>query len=209
MLAVSDTGCGMTPAVKARLFEPFFTTKEKGRGTGLGLATTFGAVKQARGAVEVYSEVDEGTTFKIYLPAVEGDVVPVDRPRRTATLPVGNETVLLVEDDEGVRRLAIRILERLGYTVVAATDGFDALARLSRHDGEVHLLMTDVVMPGMNGRELSARVAETHPHVKVLFASGYTENIIVHHGVVEENLSFIAKPYTMQALAHKVRQVLD
>ncbi len=206
MLAVSDTGHGMADEVKQHLFEPFFTTKPKGRGTGLGLATTFGAVKQAGGTIDVYSEVGRGTTFKIYLPAVDEVAARLEARAAEDEPRGGRETVLLVEDDPGVRTFAIRVLERLGYRVLHAANGQEALALAP---GRVDLLITDVVMPGMNGRQLAERLVRLHPHMKVLYASGYTENVIAHHGVVDEGLSFIGKPYAVASLARKVREVLD
>ena len=207
-LAVSDTGEGIPDEVKPHLFEPFFTTKPQGRGTGLGLATIFGSVRQAGGFIEVYSEVGHGTTFKLYLPSVEGTATKVARERRALELPRGTERVLLVEDESAVRRLARRILERLGYTVFEAANASEALAVLDGLDQPLDLLITDVVMPGMNGRELASRFTARYPNAKVLFASGYTENVIVHHGVLDENLRFIAKPYTPYSLAMKVRETL-
>jgi two-component system cell cycle sensor histidine kinase/response regulator CckA len=209
LLAVSDTGCGMSDEVKRRLFEPFFTTKPTGKGTGLGLATIFGAVKQAAGTIEVYSEVGHGTSFKIYLPRVAGTAEQLEREVLPASVPHGHETILLVEDEASVRDVALAVLTRLGYCVRAAANGDEALRDARAHAGQIALLMTDVVMPGMNGRELAERLVALHPGVKVLFTSGYTEDVIVHHGVVDENLAFIGKPYTVAALAAKVRETLD
>jgi two-component system, cell cycle sensor histidine kinase and response regulator CckA len=209
LFAVSDTGHGMSDEVKRHLFEPFFTTKAKGQGTGLGLATIFGTVKQAGGAIEVYSEVGRGTTFKIYLPRVEGRAEPIIVDKPALELPRGNETILLVEDDEGVRGMALEILEHLGYTVMSAANGGEAFMLVEKCGGPIDLLMTDVVMPGMNGRELAERLLGLKPGMRVLFTSGYTENVIVHHGVVDENLNFIGKPYSLNALAKKIREVLD
>jgi Signal transduction histidine kinase len=209
MLAVSDTGQGMSDEVKAHIFEPFFTTKERGSGTGLGLATTYGAVKQSGGSIEVYSEVGIGTTFKIYLPRVDeeanqqgNDILPTD-------LPGGTETVLLVEDEHTVRNLCSRILGGLGYQVMQARSGAEAVAAAADRADRIDLLLTDVVMPGMSGKELATRLVRHHPEMKVLFMSGYTDDAIVHHGVLDEGVSFIGKPYTPSALARKVRGVLD
>ena len=209
LLAVSDTGHGMSDEVKRHLFEPFFTTKIKGQGTGLGLATTFGAVSQAGGTIEAYSEVGRGTTFKIYLPRVEERAERLVKETPDLELARGEETILLVEDDEGVRDVALSILEHLGYRVLTAANGGEAFLLVERFAKRIDLLMTDVVMPGMNGRELAERLLKLKPEMKVLFTSGYTENVIVHHGVVDKNLNFIGKPYTLQALARKLREVFD
>ncbi|HVO12240.1 MAG TPA: PAS domain S-box protein [Vicinamibacteria bacterium] len=206
-LVVSDTGHGMSDEVKRHLFEPFFTTKTRDRGTGLGLATIFGIVKQAGGAIEVRSDLGRGTRFEIVLPAVEAQPEPA--ATGNAELPRGTGTVLLVEDDAAVRRLARDVLTGIGYQVMEAADGTQALARLEQHVGAVDLLLTDVVMPGMNGRELRDRVLALHPRARVLFASGYTDNIIAHHGSLDPGVEFIAKPYTPGGLARKVRDVLQ
>jgi two-component system, cell cycle sensor histidine kinase and response regulator CckA len=208
-LSVSDTGHGMSEEVKAHIFEPFFTTKERGSGTGLGLATTYGAVLQAGGSIEVYSEVGIGTTFKIYLPRVEEEAAkPVNEDRPT-DLPGGAETVLIVEDEGILRNLCVQILELLGYRVLQARNGTEAIAELQGYGDRINLLLTDVVMPGMNGSELATQLVLDHPEMKVLFTSGYTEDVISHHGVLAEGVSFIGKPYTPSALARKVREVLD
>ena len=209
LLAVSDTGHGMNDEVKRQIFEPFFTTKSKGSGTGLGLSTIYGAVKQSGGSIEVYSEEGKGTTFKIFLPRVEGDAGRTGSDDGPQELMEGSETVLLVEDEDIVRRLCVKLLERLGYTVLKASGGDEAIGIAKGHPGRIDLLMTDVVMPGMNGRELAERLVEFHPETKVLFASGYTDDAIVHHGVLNEGVAFIGKPYTLSALAKKVRDVLD
>lgn len=209
LLALSDTGCGMSPDIKRHLFEPFFTTKTVGKGTGLGLATTFGIVKQAKGTIEVYSEPGRGTSFKIYLPRLSEPADRLITEKAGLKIPEGKETVLIVEDDAAVRELALTILQHLGYKVLSAANGGEAFLLAEKHKGEIDLLMTDVVMPGMNGRELAERITQLQPGIRVLFTSGYTENVIVHHGIVEKNLNFIGKPYTMQALAKKIRDVLD
>jgi PAS domain S-box-containing protein len=209
LLAVSDNGVGMGDEVKAHLFEPFFTTKEKGKGTGLGLSTVFGIVKQNRGHVWVYSEVGQGTTFKIYLPrSREADVwkppaLPVDAEAR------GSETILLVEDDAAVRDLAVHVLKMQGYQVLAAAEGPEALQIAIQHDGPIHLLLSDVVMPYMSGRELADRLRSRQPQIRVLYMSGYTDNAIVHHGVLEAGIAFLSKPLTEEGLLRKVRAVLD
>jgi len=208
MLAVSDTGAGMSEEVKAHIFEPFFTTKEKGCGTGLGLATTYGSVHQAGGSIEVYSEVGIGTTFKIYLPRVEEQVIiPVNDDLPT-DLPGGTETVLIVEDEDILRNLCVRILEHLGYKVLQARNGTEAIVEVQGYGDRIDLLLTDVVMPGMNGSELATQLVLHNPEMKVLFTSGYTEDVISHHGVLAEGVSFIGKPYVPSSLARKVREVL-
>ena len=209
LLAVSDTGCGIPEDVKSHLFEPFFTTKPKGHGTGLGLATIYGAVRQAGGFVEVYSEVGKGTAFKIYLPRVAEKPEKLNQELHALEVQGGSETVLLVEDEKIVRDLALRILKRLGYHVIHASDGGKAFMLAESYTERIDLLMTDVVMPGMNGRQLAERLSKIHPEMKVLYTSGYTENAIAHHGIIDEGLNFIGKPYALQVLAPKIRDVLD
>ncbi|NJD62484.1 MAG: PAS domain S-box protein [Deltaproteobacteria bacterium] len=209
MLAVSDTGHGMSKEVRAHIFEPFFTTKSLGSGTGLGLATTYGLVKQAGGTIEVYSEVGMGTTFKIYLPRDKGPASILAREEPSKGMLHGSETVLVVEDEETVRDLCTMVLEKLGYDVLQASNGKEALAVSMGTDGRIDLLMTDVVMPGMNGGELATQLVLHRPEMKVLFTSGYTENVIAHHGVMDNEVSFLGKPYSPSALARKVREVLD
>jgi PAS domain S-box-containing protein len=209
MLAVSDTGCGMDEKIRARLFEPFFTTKEQGKGTGLGLSTVYGIVKQSGGNIWVYSEPGKGTTFKVYFPRVRADTeaIPAKQPEREPHR--GTETVLVAEDEEVLRRLVSRILSILGYEVLEASNGGEALIACQKHKGPIHLLVTDVVMPGMSGRELSRRLTETRPDLKVLYTSGYTDNAIVHHGVLDPGTAFIQKPFSASGLAAKVREMLD
>jgi signal transduction histidine kinase len=208
VLAVSDTGVGMTREVQARIFEPFFTTKEVGRGTGLGLATVYGIVEQSCGHVRVDSSEGRGTTVEVYLPRV--GVVPAGPVRSLdAAPPRGSGTVLLVEDEEALRRVAVRILGQSGYRVLASSDVADAL-RLSRAHGEsIDLLITDVVMPGMSGPELAGHVEAAQPGVKVLFMSGYADDALGSHGMLEEGIRFIQKPFSVEALATKVRDVLS
>ena len=208
LLAVSDSGTGMSADARAHLFEPFFTTKGPGKGTGLGLAMVYGAVQQNGGRIEVYSEPEHGTTFKIYLPRVPGTEPEVRLPERPSPR-TGGESILLVEDDERVRAFATTVLERFGYQVRAFQAPERALAALSELNPPPDLLVTDVVMPGMNGRALAERLASLMPAMRVLFVSGYTENVIVHHGVLKENIEFLAKPYSVDQLARRVREVLD
>jgi PAS domain S-box-containing protein len=210
LLAITDTGQGMTAEVREHLFEPFFTTKEQGRGTGLGLATCYGIVKQTGGHIHVYSEPQRGTTFKVYLPRVHdaAEVAVASEPPRER--PGGTERVLLVEDEEPVRELAACVLRDLGYTVLTARNGHEAL-RLAKSDPDhrVDLLFTDVVMPAMGGKELAYWYRLTHPDTRVLFTSGYPDKSIVHNGELMPGLAFLQKPYTPAALAGKIREVLD
>jgi PAS domain S-box-containing protein len=208
LLAVTDTGVGMDEPTQARIFEPFFTTKPVGQGTGLGLATVYGIVKQLGGHVEVYSEPGRGTTFKIYLPRVSPEGGPRSLPEVTA-VPRGSETVLLVEDEAGVRSLARLALQSNGYAVLEAADADAAVGLCQAHAGPIDLLVTDVVMPRVSGRQLADRVAALRPGVKVLFLSGYTDDAIVRHGVLETAKAFLQKPFTPTTLARKVREVLD
>jgi CheY-like chemotaxis protein len=209
MLAVSDTGEGMTPETQAQIFDPFFTTKEMGRGTGLGLSTVYGIVKQSGGHIWVYSEVDHGTTFKIYLPETSEVAQPLAAEPPVITSTRGSETVLLVEDDSQVRELTRTVLVGCGYSVLAPTDAGAALAMADKHVTAIRLLLTDVVMPGMNGRELARHLVERNPRIKVLYMSGYTEYTIGRHGVLEPGTYFLQKPFTPAALGSKVREILD
>jgi PAS domain S-box-containing protein len=209
MLSVSDTGVGMTSEVTERLFEPFFSTKDKDKGTGLGLSTVYGIVKQSGGDIWVYSEPDKGSTFKIYLPRVDEPLEErTEKPLDDEFLR-GSETILLVEDEEEVRKLAVRVLERQGYKVLAARDGEEALRICEQHRDPIHLMLTDVVMPGMNGHEVAKRLESFHPETKVLYMSGYTDNAIVLHGVLVKGVHYIQKPFTVDALTKKVREVLE
>jgi CheY-like chemotaxis protein len=209
LLAVSDDGCGMDAETRSHLFEPFFTTKEVGKGTGLGLATVYGIVKQNNGFVDAYSEPGLGTTFKIYLPrhATEaGRTTKVDAAQSAAS---GHETILLVEDEPMILEITTKMLERQGYKVMAATTPGEAIRLAREHAGEIHLLMTDVVMPEMNGRDLAKNLLSLYPKLKRLFMSGYTADVIAHHGVLDEGVQFIQKPFSGQNLASRVREVLD
>ncbi|HYK82683.1 MAG TPA: PAS domain S-box protein [Gemmatimonadales bacterium] len=210
LLAVSDTGTGMTAEVQAHLFEPFFTTKEKGKGTGLGLATVYGIVKQSGGFIWVYSEVGHGTTFKIYLPRVD-EPAGVAAGGTAAPPPVvgGTETVLLAEDEAPVRAVARQVLERHGYQVLEAASAEAALDIANRYSGPIHLLLTDVIMPGLNGRELALRLATLRPEARVIYMSGYTDDAITRHGVLEAGQAYVQKPFTPDLIARKVREVLD
>lgn len=210
MLAISDTGTGMSPAVQARVFEPFFSTKGVGEGTGLGLATCYGIIKQSGGHITVYSEPNVGTTFKIYLPQVAAASGRVPLRASVPGLPHGTETILLVEDDPALREMAGTLLQRLGYTVLAAANGIEALGLQEAHlPGQIDLLFTDFVMPQMNGRELAERVHATSPHTRTLFTSAFTANAITHQGVLNQGAPLLQKPFTPAALAQKLREVLD
>jgi len=209
MLAVSDTGSGMDEATQARIFEPFFTTKQLGKGTGLGLATVYGIVKQSDGYIWVYSEPRIGSTFKVYLPRVDAEISSEEAAETAAPLPSGSETVLLVEDDRNVRLLAGEMLRMNGYNVLQARNGREALDLVRGHDHPIHLLLTDVVMPQMSGRELAENIADIQPGIRVLYMSGYTDGVIAHHGVLDDGVAYLQKPFTADFLARKVREVLD
>ena len=209
LLSVTDTGSGMSPEVQARIFEPFFTTKSQGKGTGLGLATVFGIVKQSGGHVAVYSEVGVGTSFKVYLPRVEQQSRVLKAPPSIVTLPRGTETVLIAEDADSVRSLTRYILAHCGYNVLEAADGDEALQIAASHPGPIHLLISDVVMPGASGRAVSEQIARQYPEVRVLYISGYTNDAVIRHGVLSEGVNYMQKPFTPLGLALKVREVLD
>ena len=208
MLTVSDTGCGIAPEVLPRIFEPFFTTKEHGKGTGLGLSTVYGIVKQSGGTVNVYSEPEHGTVFKVYLPRADAAMSREEDEVETVPPPRGSETILLVEDEQAVRQIMIEYLNSRGYSVVQGKNGQDALQMLQDFSGKMDLLITDVIMPGMSGAELAGRVKEIKPDIRVLFISGYTESMVVRHGI-DETSGFLQKPFTLASMACKVREVLD
>jgi CheY-like chemotaxis protein len=208
LLEVRDTGCGMDADTQARIFEPFFTTKGPGKGTGLGLATVYGIVKQSGGSIEVSSALGQGTTFKIYLPRIEGVAERLE-PISTPNVPLhGSETILLVEDEEMVRALAQAILARNGYTVLAAKNVTDALRFAQEGAQPIHLLLTDTIMPGMNGPELAQQILALRPAMKVLLMSGYTDRVLSSTTAWEPGTAFLQKPFTPQTLADKVREIL-
>ncbi len=209
MIAVSDTGIGMDAATRARIFEPFFTTKEKGKGTGLGLATVYGVVKQLGGDIWVYSEPNQGTTFKLYFPRVAGEHSELVIEREGSLHPRATETVLVVEDDQPVRELTVRMLQKLGYTVLSAAGGVEAIAISNAYSGQIALLLTDVVMPSMSGRQVADVLSSVRPGIKVLYLSGYTDNTIVQHGVLDNSVAFLPKPFSREVLSQKIREVLS
>ncbi len=209
MIAVSDTGIGMSKEIRDRVFEPFFTTKEKGKGTGLGLSTVYGIIKQSNGNIWLYSEPDKGTTFKIYLPVFEKEIKTGDFRSRTEGSLSGNETILLVEDEENLRKMAVDSLQHYGYTVLTAENGKRALDLCRGYEGAIDLLLTDVVMPEINGRELSEEFIKLYPHATVVFTSGYTDDAIVRHGMLENGVEFIQKPFTPVKLLRKLRSLLN
>jgi CheY-like chemotaxis protein len=208
LLSVSDTGLGMNSTVKDRIFEPFFTTKDTQKGTGLGLAMVYGAIKQNQGDIEVSSELGQGTNFSIYLPRVVQSVLK-KKQISGQQVPHGNERILLVEDEARVRAVAVRMLERQGYTVIPFGRGEDVLRSVERTTESFDLLITDVVMPGMNGRMLAEKMIVLRPKIKVLFTSGYAEEVIAQHGILQQGIELLPKPYSLEKLAQKVRKILD
>jgi two-component system cell cycle sensor histidine kinase/response regulator CckA len=207
MIAVSDNGTGMDAETRRRIFEPFFTTKEKGKGTGLGLATVYGIVKQTGGDIWVYSEPQRGTTFKLYFPRVREEAADA-AAAEPAQASDAHETILVVEDEKAVRDLTMRMLQRLGYKLLAASSGAEAIEISRAHTGPIHLLLTDVVMPNMSGRQLADALEPSRPDMKVLYLSGYTENTVIHHGVLDANVEFLPKPFSREILAKKLREIL-
>ena len=209
LLAISDTGMGIDEEVRAHIFEPFFTTKERGQGTGLGLSTVFGIINQHEGYIWVYSEVGKGTTFKVYFPRAE----EAEFQEQVRSIPLvedgqGTESILIVEDEAAVRELIVRVLKAHGYQVLEARDGPQALQISEQHDGPIDLLLTDVIMPHMNGKELHERLRDPRPEMRVLFMSGYTDNAIAHHGVLEPGTRLLPKPFSMEDLIRTMRSVL-
>jgi len=209
MLAVSDNGSGMDKETQEHIFEPFFTTKQVGKGTGLGLSTVYGIVKQNNGFIQVYSEPGRGSTFKVYLPMVKGDAKPKEKEQTPVEDHGGSETVLIVEDNDSLRNFAQKILHVYGYGTLVAENGEDALRVCKKHDGQIDLMITDVVMPKMGGKEAAERLQPLYPRMKVIYMSGYTDNAIVHHGVLEPGLNFLEKPFTPEGLARKVRKAIE
>ncbi len=209
LMCLSDTGTGIDKKILDHIFEPFFTTKGQGKGTGLGLATVYGIVLQHKGHITVYSESGMGSTFKVYLPRAGGEIESIPETAEVGGGKRGKETIIVAEDDEGVRELTCEILQKHGYEVITAENAEEFIAVLKRHDGAIHLMLTDVIMPGMNGKELYERIREHYPEMKVLFMSGYTGNVIAHHGILDKGVHFIQKPFSIQGLTEKIRYVLD
>jgi len=209
MIAVEDNCSGMDAKTQARIFDHFFTTKGLGKGTGLGLATVYGIVKQSGGFIWVYSELSKGTTFKIYLPRVTQDVVAAPQHAPSDSIPLrGTETILIAEDSESLREMAVEYLRSIGYTILHAASGREALQRAQDFPGAIHLLLTDVVMPEMSGPELAAKVSAICPGIRVIFTSGYTDAAIAQQGAIDSSATFIQKPYRPKALAQKIRELL-
>lgn len=209
MLAISDNGAGMDAETQARIFEPFFTTKAKGKGTGLGLATVYGIVRQSNGYIWVYSEPGKGTAIKIYFPRAYGELSQAPVAKTDSSAFLGSETILVVEDEAAVRSLAVRLLTDRGYTVLEASQGADAVRIAREYAGDIHLVVTDVIMPGISGKAMVAQLQAERPDIKTLYISGYTDNAIVHHGILDSDVAFLQKPFSVESLARKVREVLD
>jgi CheY-like chemotaxis protein len=210
MLAVTDTGLGMSEEVKAHLFEPFFTTKEKGKGTGLGLATCYGIIKQSAGSIRVYSEPDHGSIFRVYLPCAEDAAEYAPPVPESDVVLQGKETIMVVEDEEGIRDLAAWVLRDAGYTVLEACNGLEGL-RLAQEQPtrKIDLVVTDVIMPHMGGKDMADRLRTMLPDTRILFTSGYTDDALAHHGVLNPGVAFLEKPFSPARLACRVRETLD
>jgi CheY-like chemotaxis protein len=208
MLSVTDTGKGMSSELKDKIFEPFFTTKGPGKGTGLGLSTVYGIVKQHNGYIHAYSEPDHGTCFKIYLPRVNEDIDELDI-KQAMSLTGGTETILIVDDDESIRSLIIDSLQPLGYNIIPASVGAEALEIIRMNEQKIDLVLSDIIMPGMNGKQLLDTILQEHPETKAILMSGYTDNVIAHHGVLQSNYTLINKPLLPIELATRIRAVLD
>jgi len=208
-LDVSDTGTGMSPEVRTRIFEPFFTTKESGKGTGLGLSTVYGIVNQSGGYIDLESELGKGTTFSIYLPRADAAVEIAAASAAPARPQRGTETILLVEDEDGVRALARQLLSKHGYAVLDARHSGEALLLCERHSGQIHLLLTDVILAQMSGRELADRLSKIRPEMRVLYMSGYSGDAVARHGISDFEGAFLQKPFNTESLISKVREVLD
>jgi len=210
MLAMTDTGTGMDKDTQKKIFEPFFTTKELGKGTGLGLATVYGIVKQFGGDIYIYSERDKGTTFKVYLPRVEGEAAGHGARKKIAPeMTGGTETIFVIEDENVVRETMVIILKDRGYHVLEASGGRQALKAIREHQGALDLVITDVVMPGLSGKEFARQLHEFKPDIKILYVSGYTDNVIAHHGILDPEINFLQKPFTIESLLTKVREIMD
>ena len=209
MFSVTDNGCGMSKEIQKQIFDPFFTTKPKGSGTGLGLSTCYGIVKQNKGSIWVYSEPGVGTSVKVYLPVVDAPAAPSYKQSEENAFPRGDETILLVEDENGIMNVLKYLLKSCGYTLLTASNGYEAISAAQKTPLKIDLLITDVIMPLMGGRELADNMAKKYPDIKILFMSGYTDNSIVHQGVLDEGVMFIQKPFPMSVFAKKVRSCLD
>jgi CheY-like chemotaxis protein len=209
MMAISDNGIGMDEETQSRIFEPFFTTKELGKGTGLGLSTVYGIVKQSGGNIWIYSESGKGTTFKIYLPRVDKTAAQVEQVKGPKKSLNGSETILVVEDNDMVRQLALKVFLKYGYMVLEAKNGEEAVEICRQHEGPIHLMLADVVMPKMGGRKLAEHFENTRTETKVLYMSGYADDTIVHHGILPQGMNFVQKPFTHEMIASKVRELLD